>query len=418
VNHESQFCGMTWAMVPTANPPAWRSFLRDRFSPETWDMFPLAEYIAHDKVSMVNHDLGQFVTDDEVLAWTLGLGFGLSYRVNANDLDQPPVRQWLLWLDRVQKSVCARYVGEPVTAFSHAWGTNAANPDNGILQATYGQVKIVANLGPQPLGTSNLTLAPFGFCATAPGMVAANVLPAGQSPVAYVAVTNGNNAELWVYTTGEQSAAIGLPAGLSGAASVQLDGHAPVQVQVQNAAFAVALGMKPGQDRIQPPVALAGKAPRDWPGNKPAIGILNLAGMPANWTTITPANWVQAFNQSVLATQFGVPIKQITNFTGLTAALQAGPTAWLTIINPYGEVFPESGPGQWTDTLALIHDYVNQGGSWWETAGYSFYVASWLQSATWQTETIGARGMSSFGLPVGGGANAQPAEPLIVTAAG
>ena len=43
---------------------------------------------------MVHHDLGQFVTDDEVLAWTLGLGYGLSYWVNAADLDQarhPPM---------------------------------------------------------------------------------------------------------------------------------------------------------------------------------------------------------------------------------------------------------------------------------------------------------------------------------------
>ena len=42
VNHESQFCGMTWGIVPTANPPSWRTFLRDRFSTETWDLFPLA----------------------------------------------------------------------------------------------------------------------------------------------------------------------------------------------------------------------------------------------------------------------------------------------------------------------------------------------------------------------------------------
>jgi hypothetical protein len=418
VNHESQFCGMTWGIVPTANPPSWRSFLRDRFSPETWEIFPLAQYIAHDKVSMLHHDLGQFVTDDEVLAWTLGLGYGLSYWVNAADLDQPASRQWLLWLDCLQKSVCARYVGEPVTAFSHAWGTNVSNPDNGVLLATYGQVNITANLSPQPLGTSELTLAPFGFRAAAPGMVAANVLPAGQSAVSYVVATNGSSAEFWIYATGEQNVAIGLPPGLSGGASVQLDGHAPFQVQVTNAALAVALGMKPGQDRIQPPAALVGKALRDWPGAKPAIGILNLPGMPANWTTITPANWLQAFNQSALATEFGVPIKQITNFTGLAAALIAGPTAWLAIINPYGEVFPESVSGQWTNTLGLIHDYVNNGGSWWETAGYSFYVASWLQSASWHTETIGPSGIGSFGLPVGGGANTQPAEPLIVTAAG
>ena len=144
---------MTWAIVPTANPPSWQTFLRDRFSTATWDLFPLAQYIAHDKLSMVHHDLGQFVTSDEVLAWTLGLGYGLSYWVNAADLDQPATRQWLLWLDRVQKSVCARYVGEPVTAFTHAWGTNVANPDNGVIQATYGPVSILANLGPQPLTT-------------------------------------------------------------------------------------------------------------------------------------------------------------------------------------------------------------------------------------------------------------------------
>lgn len=421
VNHESQFCGMTWAIVPTANPPTWQTFLRDRFSPATWDLFPLAQYIAHDKLSMVHHDLGQFVTSDEVLAWTLGLGYGLSYWVSAPDLDQPVTRQWLLWLDRVQKSVCARYVGEPVTAFSHAWGTNAVDPDNGIIQATYGQVNILANLGPQPLTTNNLTLAPFGFCATAPGMFAANLIPpaiSNAAPISFVVETRSTNTDVWIYTTGEQNALITLPSGLTGVATIQLDGHSSSQIQVQNGALSVALGMKPDQDRIQPPPALDGKAPRDWPGNKPAIGILNLPGMPASWTTITAANWVQAFNQSSLATQFGVPIRQITTFTDLTAALQAGPTAWLAIVNPCGEIFPESGSGQWQTTLGLIHDYVNNGGSWWETAGYSFYTSSWLQSAVWHTETIGPSGIGSLGLLVGGGDIAQPAEPLAVTAAG
>jgi hypothetical protein len=60
---------------------------------------------------------------------------------------------------------------------------------------------------------------------------------------------------------------------------------------------------------------------------------------------------------------------------------------------------------------------VNHGGSWWETAGYSFYVAAWL-SGGWTTEVIGPSGMGSFGLPVGSGDVAQPAEPLTVTAFG
>jgi hypothetical protein len=423
VNNESQFCGMAWAIVPTTNPPTWVSYLRDRFDTGTWDVYPVAQYIAHDKVSMVLHDLGQFVTSDEVLAWTLGLGYGLSYSVNAPDLDQPPTLQWLLWLDRVQKSVCARYVGRPVTAFAHAWGTNAVNPDNGIMQASYGQVNILANLGPQPLTTNGQTLAPYGFYATAPGMIAGNLIPpagtnASPTGVSFVAQTDGGNAEFWIYTTGEQSAAITLPPGLGGAATLQLNGHSANPVQVQNASLTVALGMTPTQDRVEPPPALAGLAPSNWIGYAPAIGILNLPGLPSAWTTITAGDWLQAFRQSSLATQFNVPVLGITNFAGLTTALQAGPTAWLAIVNPCGEIFPESDSGQWPDTLGLVQDYVNNGGCWWETAGYSFYTSSWLQSGAWQTETIGSSGMDTFGIPVGGGDNDQPAEPLIVTSTG
>ncbi len=423
VNNESQFCGMAWATVPTANPPVWQTFLRDRFDTGTWDIFPLAQYIAHDKVSMILHDLGQFVTSDEVLAWTLGLGYGLSDYVNAPDLDQPATLQWLLWLDRVQKSVCSRYVGQPITSFAHTWGTNAVSPDNGIMQASYGPVSILANLGPRQLIAGGQTLAPFGFYASAPGMIAGNLIPpasgnASPNGVSFVAETNGANAEFWVYTSGEQSPAITLPSGLAGAATVQLDGHTASAVQIQNGSFTVALGMTPTQNRVQPPPALAGLPPSQWPGARPAIGILNLPGMPSAWTAITADDWLQAFSQSSLATQFDLPIREITNLSGLTAGLQAGPTAWLAIVNPSGEIFPESDTNQWAATLALIQDYVDNGGSWWETAGYSFYTAAWLQSGAWQTQTIGPGGLDTFGIPVGSGDNNQPAEPLTVTPTG
>jgi len=49
VNYESQLCGITWAIVPTEDAPSWVTFLKDRFSPETWDLFLLAQYIPHDK---------------------------------------------------------------------------------------------------------------------------------------------------------------------------------------------------------------------------------------------------------------------------------------------------------------------------------------------------------------------------------
>ena len=83
VNFESQLCGMTWSLVPTEGGPAWRQFMKSRYAPATWEIFPVAQYIAHDKTAMIHHDLGQFVTNRETLAWTLGLGFSLSYRVAA-----------------------------------------------------------------------------------------------------------------------------------------------------------------------------------------------------------------------------------------------------------------------------------------------------------------------------------------------
>jgi hypothetical protein len=423
INYESQLCGITWGIVPTEGAPSWRSFLNDRYSPATWDVFPVAQYIAHDKTSMVHHDLGQFVTDDEVLSWTLGLGYGLSYRISTSDLGQAPAREWLGWLDRLQKSVCARYVGQPVISFTQDRGTNLSVEPDGMLQATYGQLNIVANLGSNPHLRAGVELAPFGFYATAPGMIAAhlnslsNSAP-GQDKVSFVVEDKPGNTEFWVYSTGERPVSIQLPRNLDGTASVQLPLAAATNVPVQNGVVTVNLGYKPEQARILPPPELAGKAPIDWPTPKPAIGILNLPGMPRSWTSITPANWVQTFTTSPLATQFGVPIRQITTFSDLTNALYAGPSVWLAIINPGGEIFPTPAAGQWQTTLSAIQYYVNHGGSWWETAGYSFYVAAYLQSSTWQTEVIGPGGMNYFGVPVGSGDVAQAAEPLVVTAQG
>jgi hypothetical protein len=423
VNYESQLCGLTWDIVPTENAPSWRTFLKDRFPPATWDIFPLVQYIAHDKAAMIHHDLGQFVTDDEVLSWTLGLGYCLSYRIHATDLANRPACEWLFWLDRLQKSVCARYVGQPVVNFVQDRGTNLTSEPDGVLRATYGQVNIIANLCPSPRLKDGLDLAPFGFCATAPGVIAGHLnsfagAGPGQDTVSFIVEDMPGNGQVWVYSSGERSVSIQIPRKLDGTASIGWDAGTSNTIPVQNGVLTLNLGFKPDQTRVQPPAELAGLAPRDWPGSKPAIGVLNLPSMPLAWTSITPGDWMQTFTNSRLATEFGAPIRQITTFSDLTNALHAGPTVWLAIINPSGEMFPASAAGQWPASLRAIQDYVNHGGSWWETAGYSFYDASYLQSGAWKTEAIGPSGMNYFGVPVGGGDVAQPAEPLTVTALG
>lgn len=235
VNFESQLCGLTWSIVPTKNPPTWRTFLKDRFPPQTWELFPLAQYIAHDKLAFIHHDLGQFVTDDEVLSWTLGLGYNLSYRISTSGLDKPASRQWLLWLDRLQKSVCAKYTAEPVRSFIHDRGPTPSYEADGLIKATYGPVEVVANLNNTPVTVNGYELAPHGFRATAPNLIAANLTslngPASpDEPLTFVTEGDETKAEFWVYSKGNRQVTIELPAPIPSPATLQLDTAVPVPI--------------------------------------------------------------------------------------------------------------------------------------------------------------------------------------------
>jgi hypothetical protein len=213
--YEVQLCGMAWSLIPTEHAPDWRVLLREQLPPHTWEIFPLAQFLVHDKAAMVMHDLGQFVTNREVLAWTLGLGFGLSAQVYAPALAQDGVREWLRWLSRLQQSVCARYIGEPLRRFQH---DRMGNGD-GVLRVDCGRVQVVANLNPHPqevrVGPQRVFLAPFGFYASGEGMLAANLHRVGghefgDEGVSFVLET-AKQPELWVYARSGEKLAVPLP---------------------------------------------------------------------------------------------------------------------------------------------------------------------------------------------------------------
>lgn len=276
VNYEAQLCGMTWGIVPTEGGPTWRRLMRDRYDPATWDVFPLAQYIAHDKTAMVHHDLGQFVTNCQVLSWTLGLGFALSDRTSAQGLAREPARQWLLWLDRLQKSVCARYVGQPVGRFEHDRG---GQTDDGVIRAAYGDVQLVANLDPRPRRENGRDLAEFGFLCTAPGLVAAHLQSLGgrdfgQQGISFVSQEKPAGADVWVYAAPEQDLRVLLPGRRSAQALVDWGEGRASEVAVGDGLLALRLPARPGRARLQPPPELA-RAPRDWPGARPAVGVVD-----------------------------------------------------------------------------------------------------------------------------------------------
>ena len=423
-NWESQLCGMAFQIVPTQSGPSWRVPLKELYPPETGEVFPLAQYVAHDKTAMIYHDLGQFVTNREVLSWTLGLGFCMSYRISAGALDQDAPREWLRWLDRVQKSVCARYVGQPVTEFAHDRGPAPTMKDEGVMRAAYGPVRVAANLGPKARTEAGRDLPPFGFVANAPGVIAANVREVGSTDygeegVSFVTEGDTRKADVWVYAPAAADVAVELPAGLSGKVTLEFEGAAPAAAVAELGVVRFRLPARSAKARVEPPADLAGRAPREWPGARPALGIVDFgAGIAPSWTSITPAQWGDAFAGSRLAKEMGIPVKRLSTPADVAAALQAGPRAWLAIINPYGETFPAVAPGKWREALQAIRQYVESGGCWWETGGYSFHNALAQGADGLKGEPVGPSGMGLFGLSVGGGEVDQAAEPLVVPAEG
>ncbi|MGO9206440.1 MAG: hypothetical protein ACLQBX_09705 [Candidatus Limnocylindrales bacterium] len=247
LNAEVQLCGFTFALVPGLNPSWARSF-KSRYPATTWEIFPVAQVLAHEKAAMLHHDLGKFVSDRVTLSWTLGLGFAMSEQVPARALHEPRRLEWLRWLARIQQSISARYVGEPVRAFEHEPGR--ADADDGLIRATYGPVRLVANLGADPRPSGSHLLAGFGFQASASGLMAGDLgrlagHDFGPEGASFVVEGTARDAQLWVWGSPGGEAGAVLPEGMEGRVELTLDGAAPQVLAVQAGAVWFTLPRSP-----------------------------------------------------------------------------------------------------------------------------------------------------------------------------
>ena len=157
---------------------------------------------------------------------------------------------------------------------------NPTVENDGVIRAQYGPVHLVANLNAQPRREGDCELAAFGFSARAPGVLAANVKSAGgldfgHEGISFVAEGDGRKGDVWVYGPAEQEVAVLLPAAPSGKVSVAFDESGPTAAAIKDGALVFRLPSQSGERRIEPPPSLAGKAPCDWPGEKPAIAVLD-----------------------------------------------------------------------------------------------------------------------------------------------
>ena len=116
-----------------------RSFV-DQVAPGgncTWQPFPLALWLLHDKALLYQHDLCEctFTNDPQILTWNLAFGFLLPYYWDeqANSLESP----WFPIVTAFQRALGPRYAGVALTSYRR----NAA----GVTETRFGRYSVVAN---------------------------------------------------------------------------------------------------------------------------------------------------------------------------------------------------------------------------------------------------------------------------------
>jgi hypothetical protein len=125
IDHEVQFCGLTWRLDPDSGRSDIRSYAsvyKDaqndstyRCSGRKWEVSPFALYFAHDKVAFTHHDLSQTIDTKAQLSFSLALGYMMIYR-RGPDITEPELC-WMRWLNVIQKHVCARYLEKRLESF-------------------------------------------------------------------------------------------------------------------------------------------------------------------------------------------------------------------------------------------------------------------------------------------------------------
>lgn len=231
-----QLCGLAFGLAPVEHGRA-RLRLRDKYPPGVWRVYPVAQAIAHDKTIMAMHDLGHFVTNRRTMAWALGLGFNMSWVTSASGLQHESARQWLCWLDRMQKSVVSRYTGQPLAGFDHQWNAGADDDNDGVITTTYGEVRITANLSTSPINVGGLHITGYGYHAASAGLLAASLqscggIDYGDEGLDYIIERHGDATDAWLYTAGGKTVCIPAPGVTDGEVELTIDDAPAGRVRV------------------------------------------------------------------------------------------------------------------------------------------------------------------------------------------
>ena len=137
-------------------------WLDEQWGEGTWEPFPLALWLFHDKVLLYQHDLYDetLTSDPEMLTWNLAYGYMLSYAWNdlTHTLDSP----WLGLVAALQRALGPHYAGVALSSYRTV--------AHGVTETRFGDYAVLADWSRAvPYGVDGDVIAPGGFLARTDG---------------------------------------------------------------------------------------------------------------------------------------------------------------------------------------------------------------------------------------------------------
>jgi hypothetical protein len=424
---ETILCGMAWGMIPADGRHA-AANNRFHFVDGEWEFFPLMGYLAHGNCLFTAHDLGHFISNPERLAYALAFGYGMTEVSSVGLLKREDRKAWLFWLDAVQKTVCAAYGGQPLLDFQYPLAASTG-ADRDVMLARYQGVTVLSNIGDKPLPVSSIqapefaayakaTVAAPGFLAVGPGVQAGMLHQADGPAFGFALRQVGRKVVGGVLAQPDAPVPAGVPVELLRRVSWrELDKTKAVVAPGSRGGLSTPAAA--GREQSAMPDAWVGKAPTAWPGRSLTIVVPVFADAPSSWVDLTGQDWVDALKASKALQQAGCTVQAVADAKAFVDLLRADPAKRpLAVINPGGEYFYGDQPDP-SRMLAIVKDYVDRGGIWWETGGYSFHSYAYADATgAWQKKGVGPSGAGGLGFRCGGYDVEDPARPLKATKTG
>lgn len=439
LNIETIICGSSWGQVPGDGVNRTRHN-KHHFPKGEWQFFPILGFLGHDKCLFTNHDLDLYIIDHERMAAILAFGYATSETWQAGLQNTPKKRDWVFWVDAVQKTACADYAGRKMLDFIYLQEHTAAPAPHMLIYTRFdGDISVLTNTGKAPITLNGLlertklpdgdkswlegqVMPGFGYYVCSPRVRTGHLYASDGKATCFA--FRKKEGRLLGGLRGESGTVLRIPVPndwTSQALRLQALGfqNQETQCRIESGWMTVAIPVK-DRDIKKLPAELKVKSPAALGILKPEVVIYNPQpckdGYQNGRASDFKSEFARHFARTDLKTIEVTDVHKMLSMLRLPYGASGRPFA---VINPLTEIMPGVEGVEFDEIAKAVHDYVVNGGIWWETGGAPFFYYRKLKEDGTHTQTaLGFSGLARFGLMTQGVGHDNPAEHLNVTEIG